>query len=105
MLGAYLKFVSIKSSSGSFIFSSVEILSFFYLHGLTALLCLLILLLNYTDTDLKHPKRLSVSTFWGPLAQLEGREKMHRLRQSRFTACIAGRHVQKEYMKVNKAKY
>jgi len=62
-------------------------------------------LLNHTDTDLKHLKRQSVSTFWDPSAQLEGREKMHVLRQSRFTACIAEGRVRKKYMKVNEDKY
>lgn len=97
-------FLQKKNSSGSWTFYLGDP-ELFYLHGLTALLCLLILLLNYTDTDLKHPIRLSVSTFWGPLAQLESRENMYRFRQSRFTACIAEGHVRKEYMKVDKAKY
>lgn len=37
------------------------------LHGLTAVLCLLVPLLNYTDTDLKHLKRTDCFYFLRPI--------------------------------------
>lgn len=99
----YLIFVPVKSSSDSSTFHLQRYwtyIYFFFCHGLAGLLHLLILLLNNTDTDLKHPKK-ACFYFLSPLAHLVGRKNMHRFRQSWCTACSAEGCAQKEYMKAN----
>lgn len=81
MLTLYLCLLGVLLILPPFICRDTEHIYIFFCHGLAALLHLLIILLNYTDVDLKHPIK-DCFYFLSPLAPHVGRKNMHRFRQS-----------------------